>query len=197
MPKVWIGHDIGKVINPYLVQGQVEGSVYMAIGEALMEEQVFRKGMHKMPSLLEYKSPTFLEMPEVDTSLIESLDPKGPYGAKEAGQGPLLPVLPALANAVYDALGVRIDEIPITPEKSSKRLSCGTEARSPEWAPEAFRPSLSRPCARSSVQRNGSRWYPIQAHGAPEGRRTGCAISNKVTYVTTSTFYVSGTSQPG
>lgn len=130
--KVWIAHDIGKAINPYLVQGQVEGSVYMALGEVLMEEQVFRRGVHKIPSLLEYKSPTFLEMPEVDTVLIESNDPEGPYGAKEVGQGPLLPVIPAVANAVYDAIGVRIDEIPITPEKVLKALALqakGQEAR--------------------------------------------------------------------
>jgi 4-hydroxybenzoyl-CoA reductase alpha subunit len=122
--KVWMAHDIGRAINPLLVEGQVEGSVYMGLGEALMEEQVFRNrhGMHKIPSMLEYKSPTTLEMPEVETILIESDDPNGPFGAKEAGQGPLLPVPPALANAVYDAVGVRIDELPITPEKVLKAL---------------------------------------------------------------------------
>jgi CO/xanthine dehydrogenase Mo-binding subunit len=147
VPKVWIGHDIGKAINPYLVQGQVEGSVYMAIGEALMEEQVFRKGVHKMPSLLEYKSPTFLEMPEVDTSLIESLDPEGPYGAKEAGQGPLLPVLPALANAVHDAIGVRIDEIPMTPEKVLKALELRDRGQGPRVGPRSI-PAFSFPPLR-------------------------------------------------
>jgi CO/xanthine dehydrogenase Mo-binding subunit len=115
--KVWIAHDVGKAINPLLVIGQIEGSVYMALGEALMEEQAFRKGRHKIPSMLEYKSPTALEMPPVDSILVETLDPEGPYGAKECGQGPLLPVIPAVANALYDALGVRIDEVPITPEK--------------------------------------------------------------------------------
>ncbi len=115
--KVWIAHDIGRALNPVLVLGQVEGSVYMALGEALMEEQVFRKGLHKIPSMLDYKSPTTLEMPEVDTILVETLDPEGPYGAKECGQGPLLPVIPAVANALHDALGVRVDEVPITPEK--------------------------------------------------------------------------------
>jgi 4-hydroxybenzoyl-CoA reductase subunit alpha len=147
VPKVWIGHDVGKAINPYLVQGQVEGSVYMAIGEALMEEQVFRKGVHKMPSLLEYKSPTFLEMPEVDTSLIESLDPEGPYGAKEAGQGPLLPVLPALANAVHDAIGVRIDEIPITPEKVLKALELRGRGQEPRVGPRGI-PAFAFPPLR-------------------------------------------------
>ena len=115
--KVWIAHDIGRSINPMLVIGQVEGSVYMALGEALMEEQVFRKGLHKIPSMLDYKSPTTLEMPPVETILVETLDPEGPYGAKEVGQGPLLPVIPAVANALADALGVRIDEVPITPDK--------------------------------------------------------------------------------
>jgi 4-hydroxybenzoyl-CoA reductase alpha subunit len=115
--KVWIAHDVGKSINPLLVIGQVEGSVYMGLGEALMEEQVFRKGLHKIPSMLEYKSPTTLEMPPVESILVETLDPEGPYGAKECGQGPLLPVIPAVANAIRDALGVSIDEVPITPEK--------------------------------------------------------------------------------
>jgi 4-hydroxybenzoyl-CoA reductase subunit alpha len=136
--KVWIAHDIGKAINPYLVEGQVEGSVYMALGEVLMEEQIFRRGVHKIPSLLEYKSPTFLEMPEVETILIESCDPEGPYGAKEAGQGPLLPVIPAVANAVYDAIGVRIDETPITPDKILKALELKAQGREPRIGPRGI-----------------------------------------------------------
>jgi CO/xanthine dehydrogenase Mo-binding subunit len=115
--KVWIAHDVGRALNPVLVIGQVEGSVYMGLGEALMEEQVFRKGLHKIPSMLDYKSPTTLEMPPVDSILVETLDPEGPYGAKECGQGPLLPVIPAVANALLDALGARVDEVPITPER--------------------------------------------------------------------------------
>ncbi len=116
--KVWIAHDCGRAFNPLLVEGQTEGSVYMALGEVLMEEQVFRKsGLHKIPSMLDYKSPTTLETPEIETILVETNDPEGPYGAKEAGQGPLLPVIPAVANAVYDAMGVRIHEIPITGDK--------------------------------------------------------------------------------
>jgi 4-hydroxybenzoyl-CoA reductase subunit alpha len=115
--KVWIAHDIGRSINPLLVIGQVEGSVYMALGEILMEEQAFRKGRHKIPSMLDYKSPTTLEMPPVESILVETLDPEGPYGAKEVGQGPLLPVIPAVTNAVLDAVGVSVDEVPLTPEK--------------------------------------------------------------------------------
>ena len=120
--KVWLAHDIGKAINPLLVIGQIEGSVYMALGEALMEEQAFRKGVHKIPSMLEYKSPTFLETPQMESILVETLDPAGPYGAKEVGQGVLLPVVPAVLNAIYDAVGVRIDEVPASPEKIVKAL---------------------------------------------------------------------------
>ncbi len=130
VPRVWIAHDIGRAINPLLVRGQVEGSVYMGLGEALMEEQVFRRLpaklspalVHKFPSMLEYKSPTTHDMPEVVTLLIEDPDPNGPFGAKEVGQGPLLPIMPAVANAVYDAVGVRIDEVPITPDKVRRAL---------------------------------------------------------------------------
>ncbi len=133
--RIWIGHDIGRSINPKLVEGQVEGSVYMALGEIFMEEQVFRKGLHKFPSMLEYKSPTFLEMPPVETFLIESLDGEGPFGAKEVGQGPLLPVPPAVANAVYNAIGVRIDELPITPEKVLAGLRLKAEGKDARVGP--------------------------------------------------------------
>jgi CO/xanthine dehydrogenase Mo-binding subunit len=125
VPRIWIGHDIGKSINAAAVMGQVEGSVYMGLGEALMEEMAYRGNrnvVHKIPSLLEYKSPTTLEMCDVVTYLIEDPDPNGPFGAKEVGQGPLLPIMPAIANAVYDAVGVRIDEVPITPEKVLKAI---------------------------------------------------------------------------
>ena len=131
VPRVWVAHDIGRALNPTLVRGQIEGSVYMGVGEALMEEQAYRRLpprlsnalVHKCPSMLEYKSLTSLDMPEVFTELVEDPDPNGPFGAKEVGQGPLLPMMPAIANAVYDAVGVRIDEVPITPEKIVKALA--------------------------------------------------------------------------
>jgi hypothetical protein len=94
----------------------------MGLSEILMEEQIFRKGVHKIPSMLDYKSLTTLEMPDVESIIIETNDPEGPFGAKEAGQGPLLPVMPAVAIAIYNALGVRIDEVPITPEKIVRAL---------------------------------------------------------------------------
>ena len=94
--------------------------------------------MHKFPSILEYKSPTTLDMPEVITELVEHPDPRGPFGAKEVGQGPLLPVVPALNSAVHDALGVWIDEIPITPEKVLKALEQKAKGAEPRYGPKAF-----------------------------------------------------------
>ncbi|HKQ53584.1 MAG TPA: molybdopterin cofactor-binding domain-containing protein [Pyrinomonadaceae bacterium] len=138
--RVYIGHDIGRSINPALVMGQVEGSVYMGLGEALMEEMTYRANrnvVHKFPSLLEYKSPTTLEMCDVITYLIEDADPNGPFGAKEVGQGPLLPIMPAIANAVYDAVGVRIDEVPITPEKVLTALRDKARGRPARFGPKS------------------------------------------------------------
>ncbi|HWZ18682.1 MAG TPA: molybdopterin cofactor-binding domain-containing protein [Ktedonobacteraceae bacterium] len=120
--KLWLAHDVGQSINPLLVAGQVEGGAYMGFGEATMEQQIFRRGRHKIPSLLDYKLPTTFDTPEIETILIEIPDREGPYGAKEAGQGPLNPVIPAIANAVFDAVGVRIDETPITSDKVLKAL---------------------------------------------------------------------------
>jgi 4-hydroxybenzoyl-CoA reductase alpha subunit len=136
--RICIAHDIGKSINPMLVMGQVEGSVYMGLGEILMEEMVYRanrNAVHKFPSMLEYKSPTTMEMCDVKTYLIEDPDPNGPFGAKEVGQGPLLPVPPAVANAVYNAVGVRIDEVPITPEKVLKALREKSRGRAGRFGP--------------------------------------------------------------
>jgi len=144
--KVWIAHDVGRAINPLLVEGQVEGSVYMGLGEALMEEQEFRKGLHKWPSMLEYKSPTFLDMPEMETFIVETVDPEGPYGAKEAGQGPLLPVIPAVNAAVFDALGVWIDETPVTPEKIVEALRRKEKGEATRYGPAAF-PAIPYPPA--------------------------------------------------
>ncbi len=120
--KLWLAHDVGQSINPLLVAGQVEGGAYMGYGEAVMEQQIFRKGRHKIPSLLDYKLPATVDTPEIESILVEVPDLEGPFGAKEAGQGPLNPVIPAIANAIYDAVGVRIDEVPITPDKVLKAL---------------------------------------------------------------------------
>ncbi|TMG36481.1 MAG: aldehyde oxidase [Chloroflexi bacterium] len=115
--KLTTAHDCGRALNPANVEGQVEGSAYMGYGEIVVEEQVFRGGLHKKPSLLDYKLPTSLDTPALEAIVVESVDAEGPFGAKEAGEGPLNPVIPAIANAVYDAIGVRFDETPITAEK--------------------------------------------------------------------------------
>jgi len=142
--KLWLAHDGGRAINPQLVIGQAEGGAYMGVGEALLEESAFRKGMHKIPSLLDYKSPTTLDTPAMQTILVETLDPEGPYGAKEAGQGPLLPVPPAIANAVFDAIGVRIDQVPITPDLVLKALEEKAKGNPPRVGPKDF-PNVKYP----------------------------------------------------
>src|SRR4029077_16627186 len=145
--RVWIAHDVGKSINPMLVMGQVEGSVYMGLGEILMEEMVYRENrnvVHKFPSMLEYKSPTTMEMCDVKTYLLKDPYPNGPYRAKEVGQGPPLPIPPAVANAVYDAVGVRIDEVPITPEKVMRALKQKEKGKEGRFGPTSF-PSVNWP----------------------------------------------------
>ncbi len=144
--KVWIAHDIGRALNPVLALGQIEGSVYMGLGEAMMEEQAFRRLpkslssslVHKMPSMLEYKSLGFHDMPEMTCYMIETVDERGPYGAKEAGQGPLLPIMPALANAIFDAVGVRVDQVPIHPDLVLKGLRAKQKGDDPRVGPTKF-----------------------------------------------------------
>ena len=103
-----------------------------------------RNVVHKFPSFLEYKSPTTREMCDVVTYLVEEPDPAGPFGAKEAGQGPLLPVPPAIANAVYDAVRVRIDEVPITPDKVLKAIRAKAKGQEGRFGPTYF-PSCPMP----------------------------------------------------
>jgi CO/xanthine dehydrogenase Mo-binding subunit len=143
--RIWIAHDCGRALNPVLVEGQMEGSAYMGFAEALMEEQIFkdaeqgRAGLHNAPSLLDYRIPTSVDTPELTSLIIESLDPEGPYGAKEAGEGPLHPSIPAIANAIHDAIGVRMDVMPFSPPRVWRALQ-DTDARSAwERARQPFR----------------------------------------------------------
>jgi 4-hydroxybenzoyl-CoA reductase alpha subunit len=147
--RIWMAHGGGQAINPVLVMGQVEGSIYMGLGEALMEEMTYRGNrnvVHKFPSFLEYKSPTTKEMCDVVTYLVDDDEPeeRAPFGGKEAGQGPLLPVPPAIANAVYDAVGVRIDEVPITPEKVLKAIRAKAKGEQGRYGPTRF-PTVEMP----------------------------------------------------
>ncbi len=115
--KVWAAHDCGKALNPLAVEMQIEGCLHMGMGQALMESFGYNKLNVVNPSLLDYKIPSALEMPDVEVIIVESNDPEGPFGAKEAGEGPLLPILPSVANAVTDAIGVQFYELPMTPDR--------------------------------------------------------------------------------
>ena len=111
-------HDCGFAINRTSVEAQMEGSVSMGLGEALFEEVKFdHRGRVVNPTLGEYKIPTALDMPEIKAIVIETNEPNGPYGAKEVGEGAIMPTIPAVLNAVYDAVGVRIKELPISGER--------------------------------------------------------------------------------
>ena len=163
--KLWMAHDGGQSINPLLVAGQVEGGAYMGYSEAVMEQQIFRKGRHKIPSLLDYKLPTTLDTPDIETILIEIPDREGPFGGKEAGQGPLNPTIPAIANAVYDAIGVRIDEVPITPDKILKALKAQSTTTRATARPQV--PPIKAP---SPWPTRLIRWQPESMDGTQQSQ---------------------------
>ncbi len=115
--KVWAAHDCGRALNPVSVEGQIIGSVWMGMGQALTEEMVWKDGMLMNAGMLEYRSPSSVESPEVEPIIVESIDPEGPFGAKECSEGSLAATIPAISNAIYDAVGVRLHESPFTPER--------------------------------------------------------------------------------
>jgi CO/xanthine dehydrogenase Mo-binding subunit len=110
-------HDVGKVVNPINVSAQIEGGVSMGLGYGLMEEVLVREGAIQNPRFSEYFVPTSLDLPDVTSLLVESEEPTGPFGAKGVGEPALLPTAPAILNAIAVATGVRVREIPVTPEK--------------------------------------------------------------------------------
>ncbi|MCL2336005.1 MAG: xanthine dehydrogenase family protein molybdopterin-binding subunit [Firmicutes bacterium] len=115
--------DCGQAVNPMSVDGQVEGSIMFAMGQALYEEmKVDDQGKMINASLHDYKVPTAMELPEMNTTIVDSYDPTAPFGVKESGEGPVQPTIPAITNAIYDAIGVRFTELPITPEKVLQAL---------------------------------------------------------------------------
>ena len=120
--KIAAAHDCGFAINPMAVEGQIDGSVSMTFGQALTEEFKMDKGWALTSSFLDYKLPTSMDMPEVASMIVESNDPRGPFGAKEASEGTNVPTIPAITNAIYDAVGVRLKDLPVTPEKILKGL---------------------------------------------------------------------------
>ena len=127
--KVWAAHDCGRALNPVSVEGQIIGSVWMGMGQALTEEMVWKDGMLMNPGLLEYRSPSSIESPEVEAIIVESIDPEGPFGAKECSEGSLAATIPAIANAIYDAVGIRLHESPFTPERVLAALRAKRNAK--------------------------------------------------------------------
>src|SRR6266576_3604936 len=127
--KVWAAHDCGRALNPVSVEGQIIGSVWMGMGQALTEEMVWKDGMLMNPGLLEYRSPSSVESPEVEPIIVESIDPEGPFGAKECSEGSLAATIPAIANAIYDAVGIRLHEAPFTPERVLSALRAQKNAK--------------------------------------------------------------------
>ena len=127
--KVWAAHDCGRALNPVSVEGQIIGSVWMGMGQALTEEMIWKDGLLMNPGLLEYRSPSSVESPEVEAIIVESIDPEGPFGAKECSEGSLAATIPAIANAIYDAVGVRLHECPFTPERVLAALRAKKNAK--------------------------------------------------------------------
>src|SRR5499433_1685618 len=115
--KVWVAHDCGKALNRLTVEGQVQGSVWMGMGQAMSEETAYHDGLLITGNMLDYRVPTIQDSPPIEVGIVESNDPHGPFGAKEAGEGSLAAFLPALTNAIADAIGVRFNELPVTPDR--------------------------------------------------------------------------------
>jgi len=115
--QVWVAHDCGRALNPLAVEGQVQGGIWMGMGQALSEETQYHEGLHLRPNLLDYRIPTIVESPRIDVHLVESHDPLGPFGAKEASEGAIHSFAPALTNAICAAIGIRLSELPASPDR--------------------------------------------------------------------------------
>lgn len=125
---IWASHDVGRAINPRGVEGQIEGGVVQGLGQALMEDYQLEDGHTKTHGFAKYILPTSLDIPEINTVIVEDPDPKSPLGAKGIGEPALVPTAPAIMNAIYDAVGVRITSLPATPEKVLAALEAKSAA---------------------------------------------------------------------
>jgi CO/xanthine dehydrogenase Mo-binding subunit len=114
---VWAAHDVGRAVNPKGVEGQIEGGIVQALGQALMEDYQLKDGHTTTPGFAKYILPTSLDVPHVTSIIVEDPDPLGPLGVKGIGEPAMVPTIPAIMNAIYDAVGVRITSLPATPEK--------------------------------------------------------------------------------
>jgi 4-hydroxybenzoyl-CoA reductase subunit alpha len=115
--KVWVAHDCGRALNRLSVEGQVQGSVWMGMGQAMSEEARYHDGLLVTANMLDYRVPTIRDSPPIAVGIVESNDPHGPFGAKEAGEGSLAAFLPAVTNAIADATRVRFNDLPVTPDR--------------------------------------------------------------------------------
>ncbi len=115
--KVWVAVDVGRALNPLAVEGQIQGGVWMGMGQALCEETRFDEGRMLHGNLLDYRVPTMLDSPDMEVFIVESIDPNGPFGAKEASEGMLSGFLPALMDAVHEAAAIRPTALPLTPDR--------------------------------------------------------------------------------
>jgi nicotinate dehydrogenase medium molybdopterin subunit len=130
--RVVAAHDCGTPINPMLAEGQVEGGISMGMGLALSEQMIFEDGAQLNPGFRDYMLPTTMDMPQIHVDFVDNFDPTGPFGAKGLGEPTLVPTAPAILNAVYDAVGVRIRSLPATPEKVLAAIHAGDEEHSHE-----------------------------------------------------------------
>jgi 4-hydroxybenzoyl-CoA reductase subunit alpha len=121
--KIWVAQDCGFAINPLAVEGQIQGAVWMGMGQAIGEETRYEQGLAVHASFLDYRVPTILESPPISVHIVESLDPNGPFGAKEASEGALAGFLPALTNAIANALGLEVTALPVTPDRILEALA--------------------------------------------------------------------------
>ena len=138
---IWAAHDVGRAVNPRGVEGQIEGGVVQALGQALMEDYKLDKGHTTTPGFAKYILPTSLDVPRITSVIVEDPDPIGPLGVKGIGEPAMVPTIPAIMNAIYDAVGVRITSLPATPEKVRAALRTGASAAS---APSPRNRSASR-----------------------------------------------------
>jgi xanthine dehydrogenase molybdenum-binding subunit len=116
-------HDLGKVINPLMAEGQVQGAVAQGIGFALSEELILERGKVKNPNFKDYKVPRAKDMPSINIIFVESNDPNGPYGAKGLAEPALTPVAPAIANAIFHATGIRLKDLPMTSGRLKEKMA--------------------------------------------------------------------------
>ncbi len=167
-------HDVGTIFNPLGHQGQIDGAVIQGLGYALMEELQSEDGLISTLSLGDVKIPAIADVPELVTVLVESADGNGPYPGKAIGENPISPVAPAIANAIFDAVGVRIDQVPVGPHMILKALEEKARGREPRYGPQGFPDyDFGVPLRIPTVEEGGDG----RAVNAAEARARGASVT--------------------